>query len=533
MAARDYYTVLQEIHSFLCAPTYLEIGVRHGQSWKMVDPSSVSIGIDPTPTLKYDIPGQARLFEGTSDEFFRQYDVASLTKSEPIWLSFIDGMHLFEFALRDFIKCEGVAHPEGAILIHDCLPIDEITSARERTTSVWSGDVYKLVLCLKKYRPDLTVVTLDTPPTGLGIVRGLNPQSEVLTKQYAKIVAEYTGMRYATLGTPQQKNFILNVVPDSPMSIGKYFGNRSFASLKKGQSYVLNQGSMGKTRPRPAIQKLGVLLCYNDADILEASLNSLLESGHKLVVWNHGSTDETSKILANYSDVLLEHRDVPRSFDFYQLYEAMSENLKKNYCDRYDWISWPDQDEILEGPDRSVTYADAIAECVRSGVDSVGFDNFNFWFTERDDSSEADPIKRVRSYGLFADCAPRIRSWRAGHTNIRRFNHNPIPGRRAETNFVLRHYPMRTLEQARQRIGRDRAGLARDGHNYHYENMREQMERLIIPSTQLHLDDGISPLRREISFDWRKIYGHSNVAPTRATNLGPSQAGTLEPSLSR
>ncbi len=39
---------------------------------------------------------------------------------------------------------------------------------------------------------------------------------------------------------------------------------------------------------------LGVLLCYNDGDLLEDALRYLLNQEHHLVVWDHGSTDQTA-----------------------------------------------------------------------------------------------------------------------------------------------------------------------------------------------------------------------------------------------
>ena len=41
----------------------------------------------------------------------------------------------------------------------------------------------------------------------------------------------------------------------------------------------------------PELRCLGVLLCYNDGDLLEESIRYLLEQDHHLIVWDHGSTD--------------------------------------------------------------------------------------------------------------------------------------------------------------------------------------------------------------------------------------------------
>src|SRR5271170_3372293 len=105
-----------------------------------------------------------------------------------------------------------------------------------------------------------------------------------------------------------------------------------------------------KTVPMP--KALGVLLCYNDADILPDAIESLLNNNHELLVWDHGSDDGTAGVLDRYASHIVGREFIPREFDFYEMYERMSKHLRKNYRRRYDWISWPDQDEILEGPAR-------------------------------------------------------------------------------------------------------------------------------------------------------------------------------------
>jgi hypothetical protein len=254
---------------------------------------------------------------------------------------------------------------------------------------------------------------------------------------------------------------------------------------------------------------LGVLLCYNDGDLLEESLSYLLDQHHDVIAWDHGSTDETRGILERYRPHLREVRRIPREFDFYELYPAMSRHLIENYASRYDWISWPDQDEFLEGPMRDRPYYEYVLEANESGIDWIEFRNFNFWWTDEDDPAIRETTRRVRHYSPWPDCPPRVRSWRAQVTNIRRFNHNPLDGTPSPRLFNLRHYPMRSASQARERVLRDRAGLRRGNLNFHYENMCRRLDALGIPATSLHRDDGVSELNPEPIFDWRQIYGSS------------------------
>ena len=255
-----------------------------------------------------------------------------------------------------------------------------------------------------------------------------------------------------------------------------------------------------------ALRCLGVLLCYNDGDLLEESITYLLEQNHDLIAWDHGSTDETPAVLERFRPDLRELRRVPREFDFYELYPAMSRHLMGNYAGEYDWVSWPDQDEFLEGPARDRSYYEYLAEANESGVDWIEFRNFNFWLTDEDDPGIPQTTRRVRHYSLWPDCPPRIRAWRAPLTNIRRFNHNPLDGTRSPRLFNLRHYPMRSPEQMRARVLHDRAGLRRGALNVHYENMARRLKSLDIPASTLHFDDGLSELDPDPVFDWSRIY---------------------------
>jgi glycosyltransferase involved in cell wall biosynthesis len=252
---------------------------------------------------------------------------------------------------------------------------------------------------------------------------------------------------------------------------------------------------------------LGVLLCFNDGDLLEESISHLVEQNHELIAWDHGSTDETPAVLERFRPHFREIRRIPREVDFYGLHEAMSRHLIENYARDYDWISWPDQDEFLEGPTRDRSYYDYLLDADDSGVDWIRFRNFNFWCTDEDDPGVPETTHRVRHYALWPDCPPRIRSWRARVTNIRRFNHNPLDGTPSAREFNLRHYPMRSAEQMRTRLLRDRAGLRRGNMNFHYENMSRRPESLRIPAAALHVDDGVTDLNPDPIFDWRSIYG--------------------------
>jgi hypothetical protein len=105
-------------------------------------------------------------------------------------LAFVDGMHLVEYALRDFMNVERYADWWSVIAFDDMLPRDVDEAARDRHTNDWTGDVYKLVATLVRYRPDLFAIQVDTEPTGLVLVFGADPENGVLRERYEAILSE-------------------------------------------------------------------------------------------------------------------------------------------------------------------------------------------------------------------------------------------------------------------------------------------------------------------------------------------------------
>lgn len=208
-----YYGLLRRAHEVLKPRRYLEIGVHRGHSLGLLGPGTHAVGVDPEPMVD-DAPDNAVIVPATSDEFFADPDLPALLEG-PVDLAFVDGLHLFEQALRDVANVERHSSPEGVILIHDCLPIDAATSAREQTTTVWSGDVWKVVVALRRHRQDLTVTTVDVEPTGLAVVSGLDPDNTVLFDRYDEIVNELQDLSFDDLGALGRTE-ALNVVEADP-----------------------------------------------------------------------------------------------------------------------------------------------------------------------------------------------------------------------------------------------------------------------------------------------------------------------------
>ena len=206
-----YTQVLAALHRAISPRTYLEIGIADGTSLSLVQPSTRAIGIDPQPRLAAAPAANTTVHAIESDRYFAGHDVRA-ELGGPIDLAFIDGLHTFDQALRDFINVERHSTRETAIVLHDTYPLTRDTAERVRRTTFWSGDVWKVVLILKKYRPDLTVSNVAAAPSGLCVVSRLDPASRVLEEKFDAIVAEFMAVGYGVLDA--NKPGMLNLYPN-------------------------------------------------------------------------------------------------------------------------------------------------------------------------------------------------------------------------------------------------------------------------------------------------------------------------------
>lgn len=192
----SYRDILRRLHEVLRPRTYLEIGVEHGTTLALAAHSEHVIGIDPAPSPPGRVlPARARYFQMTSDAFFERHARSDVLPAA-VDLAFIDGKHWFDYALRDFRSVEAWCTPGSTVVLHDCLPVARAAASRVRQTRFWVGDTWKALECLLAERPDLEVSVIPCYPSGLVIVRGLDPASSVLPEKLDELVARYLPLEY-------------------------------------------------------------------------------------------------------------------------------------------------------------------------------------------------------------------------------------------------------------------------------------------------------------------------------------------------
>jgi hypothetical protein len=132
---------------------YLEIGCAHDQCFNNVR-CDVKVGVDPARG------GTHRM---TSDAYFAQCD-------EEFDIVFIDGLHIRDQVMRDVENSLMHLSHDGTIVIHDCIPVNEIQQrVPNERGGPWTGDVWRAALELRRRDDiDMAVGLFDA---GVGVIK--------------------------------------------------------------------------------------------------------------------------------------------------------------------------------------------------------------------------------------------------------------------------------------------------------------------------------------------------------------------------
>ena len=296
------------------------------------------------------------------------------------------------------------------------------------------------------------------------------------------------------------------------------------------------------TKPQSKLKEnfkcLTVLLFHNDEDLVESQVKYYKKNNQDIIIFNHCSTDDTTSIINSLKSNILCVYNLSKEVNFFNnevhsiIYEILNGehnlNEKKdlvdlseikynqfNYSSNYDWISFPESDEFLEGPDRKLSYYQylRIVDTYKN-INKITFKNFVYWFTDKDNPDIKDPCERIKYYSIKKKCAIRLYAWRGKFTQIRWFGHQDESDKIDEiVDWNTRHYEMRSLTKFHNKV-KDRVKAKNEEEevvgNCHYDLMYQQIisntNYGIIVSSELYFDDGYSDLIETEKYDWYQIY---------------------------
>jgi hypothetical protein len=167
--------------------TYLEVGVAAGRTFEAVR-VPFKWGVDPIPQFNpYFLPVGSRFSVAFSDSFFE-----GLQKNISFDLIFLDGLHQWEQTYKDLINVFSHSNLQTLVLMDDVIPVDEFSSWRDHhealearkafggTSLNWNGDIFKVLLALRDYHPELDWCVINQEP---------NPQAVIWKKREVDTVS--------------------------------------------------------------------------------------------------------------------------------------------------------------------------------------------------------------------------------------------------------------------------------------------------------------------------------------------------------
>jgi hypothetical protein len=187
----NYLDLLARLHDWLTPKLYLEIGVFEGTSIALAKPPTRAVGIDPAPKILHPLTASTLILPRTSDAQFALADPRADWGGDRIDFAFIDGLHVYDQVLRDFAFVEAHANRDALIAIHDTHPFDRLSAEPERVTQFHTGDVWRLIPFLSAHRPDLKIITVKAPPSGLTLIANLNPDFDWSTLLHEPVIAAH------------------------------------------------------------------------------------------------------------------------------------------------------------------------------------------------------------------------------------------------------------------------------------------------------------------------------------------------------
>jgi hypothetical protein len=231
---------------------------------------------------------------------------------------------------------------------------------------------------------------------------------------------------------------------------------------------------------------LAVVTAFNESDILESTVAALRADGVEVHLIDNWSTDGTFEIasrLAAEGRITLERfpAEAPTTFNHAELLgrvEAIA-----NATDA-DWVIHHDMDERRRPPWSGMSLRDGLHLAQGSGFNAI--DHTVVTFRPIDDTWRPgiDPEAHLRFFELESrpDLLLQVKAWRAGQrANLAGSGGHEVvfEGRRVfPYRFLLKHYPLRSQEQAERKIYRERRARWNPtersrGWHHHYDDVKE------------------------------------------------------------
>ena len=229
---------------------------------------------------------------------------------------------------------------------------------------------------------------------------------------------------------------------------------------------VLRGSTPPVVSPAPAsFRAVAVIVAYNEADVIAATIDHLVGEGLGIYLVDNWSTDDTLDIAreAAGSQLVADERfPAGGPTGMFDLSEHLGRVERIAVDLEADWVVLNDADEFRTSPWPAVTLRDALHHVQARGCNAVNYTALNFALTA-DSLDDGRVDDRIRWFApeRVGDLR-RLNTWRQPQTkrvDLASTGSHEVSFADRKVfpfNFLMRHYPIRSVEQGLRKINQDR-----------------------------------------------------------------------------
>ena len=255
---------------------------------------------------------------------------------------------------------------------------------------------------------------------------------------------------------------------------------------------------------------LAIIATYNDLDIFPQILLGLLKDGvhvHVIDNWSSDGTYETIGQIASDWNGAVSIERFPDSgpVQYFELRRILrrKEEIAARWPGR--WITNQDSDEVRCSPWPAVSFHEGLRRVSAEGFSAIAFACVHFWPVDDSFRAGMDPETHFRFFKRDSPPILHVKAWCQPATRVDLVesggHDTSFPGRSVyPEKFILKHYPIRNLEQGRrkvfvERLGRFHPDERAAGWHSHYDRFKP--DRILVWSADDLLAWGRDPVIRQ------------------------------------
>lgn len=306
------------------------------------------------------------------------------------------------------------------------------------------------------------------------------------------------------------KDFILYVSADMIITDEekKILGHPNYLNRYSGLSGVLFLTGMSFQKNQALLvpenfKVLAVIHFFNEADIMEQTIQYLLAQEIDLYLLDNWSDDGSYEIALKYQKIYperiyLEHFPLSGRSCNYEWYNQLEKTEMLSKTLDYNWFIHYDVDEIRISPWENMTLREAIYQIDSQGYNCIENTVIDFRVTDQDMDNifMKDIFFDFRHTKIMFD---QLKTWKKSQqldlkSSGGHFAHITNP-KIYPLKFLNRHYPLRSMEQAEKKVFQDRLPRFQKerkerGWHGHYNGFKKREDFIFDPSELINWHAG-------------------------------------------